>query len=266
MESAFSKDNWHRQAASIAIRNSIRSRRWGMRVTVYTGGSAGDYVLSYGLVDTNLQNNANWLKVADIGETWGGGGGASTPENEYFTGDGVEDEFTIADAAGLIQYVEVGGQVMRPGTDYNVAGPVVTFTTPPGNGIDIGVYYWNAVVVGAGVQSVTGTGVNNADPENPIINLPNGLAAVDVSGTVIAFVVPQIYGTDGSPETGNITIDTTGLVKGMVQLLIHNDSSEPTYGSEIKLIGGEYEINVNNYIFLLAVSATLVLATISQEL
>lgn len=156
MESAFSKDNWHRQAASIAIRNSIRARRWGMRVTVYTGGSAGDYVLSYGLVDTNLQNNANWLLVAAIGATWGGGGGSSTPVVEYFTGDGIEDEFTISDAAGVIQFVEVGGQVMQPGVDYTIAGPVITFTSPPANGIDIGVYYWaSASVVTDFLQEVT---------------------------------------------------------------------------------------------------------------
>jgi hypothetical protein len=324
-ESTFNKDNWHREAKTIAIRNAIRTRRWGMRVTVYddpTPANNGDYVLTHNQVDDDRQNNANWLLVADIGETWGGGGGgASTPANEYFLGDGVEDEFTIADADGLIQLVEVGGQVMEPGDDYSIAGPVITFTAPPANGVSIGVYYWNDVTVvdqyflglfvslaalqaahptasvgnyawvdagpgnptlvyiwdvddaqwqlsgsGGTVQSVTGTGVDNTDPANPVVGLPNGLPAVDTSGTAVAFAIPQIYGSEASPETGNITINTTGLVEGMVQLLIHNNGTAPTYGSPIKIITGEYVINDLNYIMLLAVSSTLVLATISQEL
>lgn len=100
-----------------------------------------------------------------------------------------------------------------------------------------------------------------------IANLaPNGLAAVDTTGTAISFAIPQIYGSVASPETGNITIVTTGLVKGMTQLLIHDNGTEPTYGSEIQIIAGEYSITVTNYIMLLAVSSTLVLVTISQEL
>lgn len=118
---------------------------------------------------------------------------------------------------------------------------------------------------GSGVQGVTGTGVDNTDPTNPVIALANGLAAVDTTGTAISFAVPQIYGTDGAPETGNITIVTTGLVKGMCQLLIHNNGSEPTYGAEIKIISGAYATGELNYIMLLAVSSTLILVTISQE-
>jgi hypothetical protein len=150
MQGAITKDNWHREAKTIAIRNAVRSRRWGMRVTVYddpTAANNGEYILEYNQADTNRQNNSNWLKVADPGQTWGGGSGASTPQDEYFTGDGVADEFTIADADGLIQIVEVGGQVMQPGVDYAVVCPIITFTTPPANGIDIGVYYWQDVTV-----------------------------------------------------------------------------------------------------------------------
>jgi len=74
----FTGDNWHRDAKSIAVRNSIRERRWGMRVTVFTNPAnpalTGDYVLEYNQTSTSLQDNGNWLKVADIGATWGGGG------------------------------------------------------------------------------------------------------------------------------------------------------------------------------------------------
>lgn len=72
---AFQVDNWHHGVNSLSRRNGIKTRRWGMRVTIYTGADAGEWVLTYGQSSTNLQDNGNWLKVADIGQTWGGGGG-----------------------------------------------------------------------------------------------------------------------------------------------------------------------------------------------
>lgn len=71
------KDVWHREAETIARRNGIQLRRWGMRVTVYNDSDPannGEWVLSYDLASTNRKDNDNWLKVADIGATWGGGG------------------------------------------------------------------------------------------------------------------------------------------------------------------------------------------------
>lgn len=94
----------------------------------------------------------------------------------------------------------------------------------------------------------------------------NGRAAANTTGVAISFAVPQIYGSVGTPETGNITIVTTGLVQGMTQLLIHNNGTEPTYGAEIQIISGTYTTGVVNYIMLMAVSSTLVLVTISQEI
>jgi len=144
----------------------------------------------------------------------------------------------------------------------------------PGSGTDVTRYIWDEDEGwvagggggGGGVSSVTGSGVDNSDPANPVLALPNGLEAANVTGTAISFAVPQIYGSVGSPETGDITIVTTGLVKGMVQLVIHNDSNEPSYGSEIQIVSGAYAADVDNYILLLAVSSTLVLATITQEI
>lgn len=110
-EGAFNVDNWHREAVSLTVRNGIKTRRWGMRVTVYTGPNAGDYVLSYGLVDNNIQNNANWLKVADIGQTWGGGGGGTIT--------GAENGLSVS------------------GTDVVLGGPLLNNTTVLGDGNSI---------------------------------------------------------------------------------------------------------------------------------
>lgn len=112
---------------------------------------------------------------------------------------------------------------------------------------------------GGAVDSVNGqTGV-------VVLDIENGLPAVDTTGTAISFAIPQIYGSVASPETGNITVVTTGLVKGMTQLLIHDNGTEPTYGGEIQIISGTYSTTVTNYIMLMAVSTTLILVTISQE-
>lgn len=93
----------------------------------------------------------------------------------------------------------------------------------------------------------------------------NGLKPTASTGTAIAFDTPRTYGY-ATAETGNITLNDTGLIEGMVQLLIHNDSSEPTFGSEFKIISGAYAANEDNYIFMLAVKSNLILVTITQEI
>ncbi len=86
---SFHVDNWHHGVNSLTRRNGIKTRRWGMRVTVYTGADSGEYVLTYGENSTDIQDNANWLKVADIGQPWGGGGGSYTAGNGIYL-DGSE--------------------------------------------------------------------------------------------------------------------------------------------------------------------------------
>lgn len=90
--------------------------------------------------------------------------------------------------------------------------------------------------------------------------------SVDASGTAISFAVPQTYGSEASPETANVTFVSAGLVKGIVQLLLHNNSSEPTWPTQFKRIGGAYFPGVLNSIYMHAVSSTRIEYTISQEL
>jgi hypothetical protein len=97
------------------------------------------------------------------------------------------------------------------------------------------------------------------------VQAATGSGAVAATGTAIAFATRQIYG-DVTPETGNVTLVTTGLVKGMTQLLVHNHSSIPTFPTEFIIIWGGYSVNVDNYIMMYAKSASVILVTISQEL
>lgn len=90
-EGQFTKDNWHREATTLAVRNGIKTRRWGMRVTVYadpTPANNGEWVLEYNQVNTNRQSNLNWLKVANIGQVWGGGAATVTAADNGLHLDG----------------------------------------------------------------------------------------------------------------------------------------------------------------------------------
>lgn len=89
-------------------------------------------------------------------------------------------------------------------------------------------------------------------------------ASTASTGAVVAFDIPRTYGYSAD-ITGNITLNSTGLVEGITQLMIHNDSSEPTFGSEFKIISGTYAANEDNYIMFHAVKSNLILVTISQE-
>jgi len=71
-------DEWPKQVNTVALRNKVYPRRWGMQVTVIvdtTPANNTTWVLVYNLVDTNKNNNANWQTLADYA---GGGGGGGT--------------------------------------------------------------------------------------------------------------------------------------------------------------------------------------------
>lgn len=88
-------------------------------------------------------------------------------------------------------------------------------------------------------------------------------ASTASTGTDVAFDIPRTYGY-AADATGNITFTTTGLVEGITQLMIHNDSSEPTFETGMVVISGTYVTGEDNYIMFHAVKSSLILVTISQ--
>lgn len=111
---------------------------------------------------------------------------------------------------------------------------------------------------------ITGTLSDQADLQSEL-DAKLDAAALDTGGVTVTFDIPRTYGHT-TALTGNITIDETGAVKGMTQLVIHNDSSEPTYGIGTTVIAGTYETGVDNYIFYNFVKPGLILVSISQAL
>lgn len=126
-------------------------------------------------------------------------------------------------------------------------------------------------ITGAELVEVVQDGANVQTPASTLsgsvttAGVVAALAPTASTGTAIAFDVPRTYGY-AAAETGNITLNATGLVEGVTQLLIHNHSVEPTFPATMKVIGGTYTISVANYIMLMAVKSNLILVTISQEL
>jgi hypothetical protein len=136
------RDTTHIFVTSIAKRNALRTskRKWGMRVTVVTGGAATTYILTYNESSTSLIDNDNWVLDSTVS--------SSNPVREYFKGDGVTLDFDIA-SAGTVFLVEVNGQVMRPTLDYVVVDQTISFLAAPDvpdpDENNIGIYYFTSI-------------------------------------------------------------------------------------------------------------------------
>jgi hypothetical protein len=71
------------------------------------------------------------------------------------------------------------------------------------------------------------------DPNAATISYVNaGLAGkqniiATTTGVNISFLTPQEYGSYGTPEIGNITVSLTSAVRGVDQILYHDDSVAP---------------------------------------
>jgi trimeric autotransporter adhesin len=72
------------------------------------------------------------------------------------------------------------------------------------------------------------------------------------TGVSIALVTPQEYGSYGTPETGNITVSLTSAVRGVDQILYHDDSVAPTItvtgGTAIQFGTASYDLTKVNVI------------------
>lgn len=84
-----------------------------------------------------------------------------------------------------------------------------------------------------------------------------GLAAkqntiATTTGTAISLATPQEYASYGSPATGNIVVSLTGAVRGVDQILYHDDSVAPTIfvtgGTAIKFGTASYDLTKVNII------------------
>jgi hypothetical protein len=72
------------------------------------------------------------------------------------------------------------------------------------------------------------------------------------TGVAVALVTPQEYGTYAAPETGNISVSLTNAVRGIDQIVYHDDTVAPTIvvtgGTAIKFGPIDYDVTKVNLI------------------
>lgn len=72
------------------------------------------------------------------------------------------------------------------------------------------------------------------------------------TGVSIALVTPQEYGSYATPQTGNISVSLTNAVRGIDQILYHDDTVAPTIvvpgGTAVKFGPIDYSLTKVNVI------------------
>jgi hypothetical protein len=91
-------------------------------------------------------------------------------------------------------------------------------------------------------------------------------ATPGTTGTALTFTADTVYGSTATPETGDITASTTGALVGVTNLIIHNNSSAPTFDSKFHALSGSgaYVTGVLNYIYCTYLDATHIIYAINQ--
>jgi hypothetical protein len=129
--------------------------------------------------------------------------------------------------------------------------------------------------IGSNINKDEGVKIDTPlDGQTLIYNSTNGLfengfaypEAVERENNTVLFDKDYVTGNAGV-RTGNILFDFTGSKLGAVTVMTHNDSSIPTIPSTGIIIGGNYVLNENNFIYLMCVkksSPEIVHVTISQ--
>ena len=109
-----------------------------------------------------------------------------------------------------------------------------------------------------GAQSLTNlpTPTNNSDAatktyvDSSLAGKQNTVATT--TGVAVALVTPQEYGTYAAPETGNIAVSLTNAVRGIDQIVYHDDTVAPTIvvtgGTAIKFGPIDYDLTKVNLI------------------
>ena len=105
----------------------------------------------------------------------------------------------------------------------------------------------------SGTFEGTSSGTNTGDQDLSTYQV----YATATTGSVISFIVPQIYNSVASPSTSNITDSLTSAKIGLVQKIYHNHTVAPTFPAGwVKMGTATYTTSTLNVIFAEWVSGT----------
>jgi len=93
------------------------------------------------------------------------------------------------------------------------------------------------------------------------------IQATQTTGVALTFLTDSVYGTIGTPETGNVTYSATNAKIGVTNLIIHNSGTYPTFGTNMREtnVSKGYSLSVINYISVTYINSTEVIYTIFQR-
>jgi len=99
------------------------------------------------------------------------------------------------------------------------------------------------------------------------VDLKLPIQATQTTGVALTFLTDSVYGTIGTPETGNITYSSTNAKIGVTNLIIHNNGTAPTFAANMREtnVSKGYSLSVINYISVTYINSTEVIYTIFQR-
>lgn len=192
-------------------------------------------------------------------------------------GSGGGSGFEIEENAVITAYFKLnsgrtGYSFKSPDTSYYADLIFTNFTAnrvlniPDENGTLATQAYATAKVADSITDGVTTIAPSqNAVYDALVLKLP--IAAGTTTGVALTFETDRVYGSIGTPETGNITYSATNAQVGVTNLIIHNNGTAPTFGANMKILSGSgaYVISVVNYIYVTYINSTEVIYSINQR-
>jgi len=164
-------------------------------------------------------------------------GGASTAFiTRSYTGTGSQTAFTVTSGCTVTNVmVTENGLVQAPTTDYTISGTTLTFTTAPGNGVNVQIRELSVAVATVSTGSSMTWNIANS---NATMTASNGYF-VDTSGGAKTMTLPasatlgdtiRINDLTGSFATNNLTVARNGLkIQGLTDDLLI-DVNQSSFG------------------------------------
>jgi len=165
-----------------------------------------------------LRYNSTLNKFEGYTSSWGeiGGGGSNTFTTDVFTGDGVEDDFTLSQSVDSVNnlIVFIDGVYQVPTAAYTVSGTTLTMTAAPANTRKIVAYSVQSAISGTNLNQNSFTGNGSA------VAFTLSIAPVNENNTQVfldgVYQHKSTYATSGT----TLTFDTAPASGVAIEVMI----------------------------------------------